>query len=83
MIYEAIADDGFETYWRTRAEHLANGPTAAYRHLKTALRESQNNTLEQQLDVEARLQGKCGQTRDFREGVISFLEKREPKFEGR
>ena len=83
MIYEAIDDDGFDTYWRTRAAQLAGGPTEAYRHLKTALRLSQNNTLEEQLDVEARLQGKCGQTRDFREGVISFLEKRPPVFEGR
>ena len=83
MIYEAIPDAGFDTYWRTRAAQLAKGPTAAYGHLKTALRETHNNTLEEQLDVEARLQGKCGKTRDFQEGVMSFLEKRSPQFEGR
>jgi 2-(1,2-epoxy-1,2-dihydrophenyl)acetyl-CoA isomerase len=29
------------------------------------------------------LQGECGETRDFKEGVLAFLEKREAKFEGR
>lgn len=83
MIYEAVADEGFETYWRTRAEKLANGPTETYRYIKEALRASQANTLSEQLDLEAKLQGKCGRTRDFREGVMSFLEKRPPQFEGR
>ncbi len=83
MIYEAIADDHFATYWQTRAAQLANGPTEAYRHIKTALRQSTTNTLEDQLALEAELQGKCGKTRDFREGVMSFLEKRPAQFEGR
>ena len=34
-------------------------------------------------EVEARLQGEVGATRDFREGVMAFLEKRPAKFEGR
>jgi 2-(1,2-epoxy-1,2-dihydrophenyl)acetyl-CoA isomerase len=29
------------------------------------------------------LQGECGETRDFKEGVLAFLEKREAKYEGR
>lgn len=83
MIYEAVPAEGFEAHWRARAAHLAIGPTETYRHLKEALRASQSNTLAEQLDVEARLQGKCGKTRDFREGVVAFLEKRPAKFEGR
>ena len=83
MIYEVVPAEGFEAHWRARAAHLANGPTETYRHLKEALRASQSNTLAEQLDVEARLQGKCGKTRDFREGVVAFLEKRPAKFEGR
>ena len=37
----------------------------------------------EQLALEGRMQGKCGKTRDFKEGVVAFLEKRPAKFEGR
>ncbi len=83
MIYEAVPQDDFDAHWRARAAHLAKGPTAAYAHVKTAMRRSSQNTLTDQLALEAQLQGECGKTRDFREGVMAFLEKRAPKYEGR
>ncbi len=83
MIYEVAEDDGFEALWRSRAAQLAQGPTEAYHHLKTALRASFDNSFEEQLMLEARLQGACGRTRDFREGVVAFLQKRPAAFEGR
>lgn len=83
MIYEAAPASEFNAHWQKRAAQLAAGPTATYGHLKTAMRASFDNTLEQQLALEAKLQGKCGQTRDFQEGVVAFLEKRPAKFEGR
>ncbi len=83
MIWEAVPDDAFDAHWRGRAAQLAEGPTVAYRGVKQALRESYANDLDTQLRLEARLQGTCGQTRDFREGVMAFLEKRPARFEGR
>lgn len=83
MIWEAVADDAFEAHWRGRAAKLAAGPTQTYSYAKEAIRDSYNNTLEEQLLVEAKLQGKCGKTRDFREGVMAFLEKRPAEYEGR
>jgi 2-(1,2-epoxy-1,2-dihydrophenyl)acetyl-CoA isomerase len=83
MIYECMPDAEFATLWQARAAHLANGPTVAYRSVKQALRASFSNTLDQQLTLEARLQGGCGLTHDFKEGVMAFLEKRPAKFEGR
>ncbi len=83
MIWEAVADDGFDTHWRARAAHLAKGPTVAYRHVKTAIRGSFDNSLDDQLALEAKLQGDCGKTRDFKEGVLAFLEKRPAQYEGR
>lgn len=83
MIWEAVPDMEFEAHWRARAAHLAKGPTEAYRHLKAALRGSWDQTADAQMDIEARLQGACAQTRDFQEGVVAFLEKRKPSFEGR
>ncbi|MEO0751589.1 MAG: enoyl-CoA hydratase-related protein [Pseudomonadota bacterium] len=83
MIWEAVAEDGFEAHWRARAAHLAAGPTQAYSAMKRAIRESWDTDLNGQLDKEARLQGECGRTRDFQEGVLAFLEKRKASFEGR
>ncbi|MDO6730338.1 enoyl-CoA hydratase-related protein [Marinovum sp. 2_MG-2023] len=83
MIWEAVADDAFADHWRARALHLAKGPGAAYAHLKQAIRGSFDNTLDEQLLLEARLQGKCGKTRDFKEGVLAFMEKRPAEYEGR
>lgn len=83
MIWEAVADDAFEAHWLARAAHLAKGPTVAYHQLKQAVRQSWSNDYDAQLDLEAKLQGACGQTRDFKEGVVAFLEKRPPQYEGR
>lgn len=83
MIYEAVPDDAFAARWQDRARHLATGPTATYAALKQALRASPGNDLPAQLAIEARLQGECGRTDDFREGVAAFLEKRPARFTGR
>ena len=83
MIWEAVADDAFDAHWRARAAHLSSGPGVAYGNVKKALRESYDNTLEEQLLLEARLQGEAGKTYDFKEGVVAFLEKRKARFEGR
>lgn len=83
MIWEAVPDAGFEAHWRGRAAKLAAGPTEAYRGVKEAIRGSYGNSLEDQLLLEARIQGRCGKTRDFREGVLAFLEKRPAGYEGR
>lgn len=83
MIYEAVPVPEFDARWRSRAAQLAAGPTRTYRYVKQAIRGSFENSLDEQLSLEARLQGKCGQTRDFQEGVVAFLEKRPAEFEGR
>ncbi|MEJ6394507.1 enoyl-CoA hydratase-related protein [Gymnodinialimonas sp. 2305UL16-5] len=83
MIWEMAADDTFAEVWMGRARHLAKGPTEAFKRIKQVMRASSGNSLEDQLILEGQLQGECGHTRDFKEGVLSFLEKRAPAFEGR
>jgi 2-(1,2-epoxy-1,2-dihydrophenyl)acetyl-CoA isomerase len=83
MIWEAVPDGDFAARVAARARTLAEGPTAAYRLIKAALRGSLDHGLRAQLALEAALQGEAGRTRDFREGVAAFLEKRPPRFEGR
>ena len=82
MIWEAVPDDLFAAHWQARAQSLASGPTVAYRNLKAALRASADNTLDEQLALEAKLQGVCGETQDFAEGVTAFLQKRKARFTG-
>jgi 2-(1,2-epoxy-1,2-dihydrophenyl)acetyl-CoA isomerase len=83
MIWEAVADEAFEEHWRKRAAHLAQGPTRAYNAVRQAIRGAFEAGLDDQLMLEARLQGQCGKTRDFQEGVLAFLEKRPANYEGR
>lgn len=83
MIWEVAPDAEFEALWQARAKHLATGPTEAFKRIKQVMRASSGNTLEEQLLLEGQLQGQCGKSRDFKEGVMAFLEKRPAVFEGR
>jgi 2-(1,2-epoxy-1,2-dihydrophenyl)acetyl-CoA isomerase len=83
LIWEAIEDGALENRTAELARRLASGPTAAYRLIKQALRASPGNTLPVQLELEAELQAEAGQTRDFMEGVMAFLQKRPARYEGR
>ncbi len=83
MIWEAVPDAQFDAHWRAKAAHLAAGPTLAYARAKEVIRGSWDNTFEDQLTLEAQEQGICGKSRDFKEGVLAFSEKRSASFEGR
>jgi len=83
LIWEAVDDDRLAARTAELAGRLAKGPTAAYRLTRQALRQGMANSLEDQLALEARLQGEAGRSRDFLEGVAAFLEKRPARFEGR
>lgn len=82
MIWQSVPDADFSGTIAARAAHLANGPSKAYRGIKEAMRGSYDRDLAQNLALEAKLQGECGFSSDFREGVTAFLEKRAPKFTG-
>lgn len=66
------------------ATRLANGPTVAYRYMKENLnRAMAGGDLEQCLDLEATHHIHTGATQDHKEAAKAFVEKREPKFQGR
>lgn len=83
MIWEAVPDSEFADRWMARARFLAEGPTQAYARIKQALRSSYGSSFEEQISIEAKLQGEAGRTRDFKEGLLAFVERRSPQFEGR
>jgi 2-(1,2-epoxy-1,2-dihydrophenyl)acetyl-CoA isomerase len=63
-------------------ERLAAGPTRSYAGSKRALNRMLFPDLEGQLGLEAELQHSLARTRDFEEGVLAFVERREPRFRG-
>ncbi len=83
MIYAVYPDADFTKASTSLAEQLANMPTQALARIKKQLQLSTIQTLEQQLQTEDDLQQEAAATRDFQEGVNAFLEKRNPRFEGK
>src|ERR687896_97176 len=64
------------------AERLATGPTRAYAAAKQQLNARVYAGLDEQLELEARLQEEMAGSGDFAEGVMAFLEKRDARFSG-
>lgn len=65
------------------AKKIASNPQAAVRLIQRAVRDGSEKSLRAGLDVEIELFGEVCETRDMKEGVTAFLEKRQPKFQDR
>jgi len=83
MIYKAIPSDELQAEAMRLAQQLAQMPTRALALTKQALNASTYTGLDNQLELERRLQNEAGGTQDFKEGVSAFLEKRPAQFTGK
>ncbi|MET0545131.1 MAG: enoyl-CoA hydratase/isomerase family protein [Caulobacterales bacterium] len=64
------------------AVQLAAGPTRAFGEIRRLLLSANDQALEAQLELEAQALARTTGTRDAREGLIAFTEKRKPAFKG-
>ena len=64
------------------ARTFANGPPIAIRLSKRAIYRNMEPDLREALEFESHAQQICQQTRDAKEGILAFTEKREPDFNG-
>lgn len=62
---------------------LSQGPTRAYAELRKLFMRSLGNPFEAQLEDEAQALVRSASSDDAREGILAFVEKRKPKFQGR
>lgn len=83
LIWQCIDDDLLISESLKLAEHLATQPTKGLGTIKKLLNESFSNPLHQQLELEKEAMRTLGFTDDYREGVSAFMEKRQPKFQGK
>ena len=79
MIYEVTKDEELDASVLNFANNLASRPTVALALAKKALNATYANTLEEQLDLEKKLQAMAAQTYDHKESLAAFFEKRKPE----
>jgi 2-(1,2-epoxy-1,2-dihydrophenyl)acetyl-CoA isomerase len=82
MLYKVFPDEQFAEASMNIAKTLAQMPTRGLAFTKKALEWSTRNTLDEQLVDEDTLQQRAATTKDFKEGVAAFMEKRTPNFKG-
>ena len=83
LVNRVFPHDAFVDEVGRIAARIAHGPLVSYRYMKENVHLSLTADFRTVLDREAVTHLRCGQTADHREGVAAFLEKREPRFQGR
>jgi 2-(1,2-epoxy-1,2-dihydrophenyl)acetyl-CoA isomerase len=65
------------------AHDLAKGPPLAFAEIKRAVRAGLGGTIDAALDMEKKGQIRCLTSQDCMEGVMAWMQKREPHFQGK
>jgi 2-(1,2-epoxy-1,2-dihydrophenyl)acetyl-CoA isomerase len=82
LVNTVLPDHEFELGVTELVDRLAAGPTRAHAAAKRQLNAWRFAGMEEQLNLEARLQQEMVESADFGEGVAAFLEKRDAAFRG-
>lgn len=83
VVNQVVADDEVLPAAQKLAAKLASGHTRAHGEVKALLDGSFDQSLESQMELEARAIAGLVTTSDGQEGLHAFLEKRKPQFSGR
>jgi 2-(1,2-epoxy-1,2-dihydrophenyl)acetyl-CoA isomerase len=82
LVSEVVESDALAARAAEVAAEYAARPTRGVGMSKRLFAQALENTLQEQLELEAELQTAATRTNDFKEGVAAFLEKRDPEFSG-
>lgn len=82
LVNQVVAAEDLMPIALKLAGQLASGPTGSFGVVKRLLLNSAYDSLESQMEHEARGIAASARTEDGREGIAAFLEKRRPEFTG-
>jgi len=83
MISRVVEDEDLAAEGVALATRLAQGPTVALGLIRRLAREAQDVPLGEALAAERAAQREAGASEDFKGAVMAFLQKRQPRFEGK
>ncbi|TCM02917.1 2-(1,2-epoxy-1,2-dihydrophenyl)acetyl-CoA isomerase PaaG [Sphingomonas sp. PP-CC-3G-468] len=83
LIWKVVNDADLEATVNAVLTGFASAPTAGLAATKRLIRQSWQNDLNTELDIQRDTMRALGRADDYREGVAAFLEKRTPRFTGR
>ena len=83
MINRVVAPDALRGETLAFARELAKGPPLAHAAIKRAVRAGLGGTVDTALDAEKAGQLGCLRSGDFLEGIMAWMEKRAPAFQGK
>ena len=83
LVYDVVPVAALAQTTGELAARLAGMPTRALGLAKRGFNAAFANDLDTQLALEEELQREAGRTTDYAEGVRAFVEKRQPRFQGR
>jgi 2-(1,2-epoxy-1,2-dihydrophenyl)acetyl-CoA isomerase len=83
LISRVVEDEHLASEAVALATRLAQGPTVALGLIRRLARDAEQCALSDALGAERVAQREAGRTDDFKQAVAAFLQKRQPRFEGR